>query len=62
MESYNVHSSEYTVAIRWDLPDLIPDIYHITYRTVNHENNTFNITVDGVSFLYIMTVIIKTNQ
>ena len=57
----NDNPSTYTLVVMWNLPNSIPDNYSIDYHLFDHEEEATTIYLSGVSFLYIMEIIIKTN-
>ena len=50
------------VVVVWDFPDRFPDNYTLVFRQAGNENKASVFNLPGVSFLYIMTIILKTNQ
>ena len=56
------NSSKSTLVVAWDLPRRIPDNYTLVFFRADKENDTLVFNLPGVSFLFIMTIIINKNQ
>ena len=56
------NSPKSTLVVAWDSPNQFPDKYTLVFQWLNNENEPSVFNRTGVSFLYILTIIMKTNR